>query len=83
MKKAAKPTAATLIPVRARKPETDVVVTAHGTLFLFELRTGVAREWVNDNVPEDATWFGNALVVEHRYARDLAAGMQGDGLVVV
>jgi hypothetical protein len=32
----------------------------------------------NEHVEPDATWFGHALVVEHRYSGDLAVGMVGD-----
>ncbi len=59
----------------------DVLVTNHGTLFTFEPRTDDARTWIADHVGE-ATWIGGALVVEHRYAHDLAAGMRGAGLVL-
>ena len=61
----------------------DVRVENHGTIFTFELVTEPARAWVAEHVPDDAQWLGGRLCVEHRYARDLAAGMQGDGLVVV
>jgi hypothetical protein len=39
-----------------------------------------ARDWIAENVSDDAQWFGGALMVEHRYASDLAEGMAGDGL---
>ena len=61
---------------------TDVTVENHGSIFLFALHTEAAREWVNDNVPEDAQYLGSKLAVEHRYAADLAAGMIRDGLEV-
>lgn len=61
---------------------TDFSVENHGTLFLFRLHTEAAREWVEGRVPEDAQFFGGALVVEHRYAPALAEGMLEDGLAV-
>jgi len=60
----------------------DVQVSNEGSLFLFTPLTTAAREWINENVTGETTWFGNALVVEHRYAGDLAQGMAGDGLEV-
>lgn len=60
----------------------DVHVMNHGSLFAFELLTSEAREWVDQNVSEDAQFFGGALMVEPRYAQDIAAGMQNDGLEV-
>jgi hypothetical protein len=60
----------------------DVHVVNHGSLFAFELLTVEAREWVDENVQDDAQFFGGALMVEPRYAEHLAAGMIGDGLEV-
>jgi hypothetical protein len=54
----------------------------HFTLFLFRLNTEKASDWVADNVQPDAQFFGDALVVEPRYARELASGMLADGLEV-
>lgn len=60
----------------------DVKVENHGSIFLFQPLSEAAREWIGEHVPEDATWFGGALVVEHRYASDLAQGMVDDDLEV-
>jgi hypothetical protein len=62
--------------------QVDVQVTGEGTIFLFDLRTEKAREWVAENVGGETNYFAGSLAVEHRYARDLANGMIGDGLVV-
>jgi hypothetical protein len=62
--------------------QTDVEVQNEGSLMLFRPLTDAAREWINANVPDDAQWFGDALVVEWRYAAPLAEGMQADGLVL-
>jgi hypothetical protein len=58
----------------------DVLVSDEGTLFLFFPLTPRARQWIDANVQSDATWFGNALVVEHRYAWSLGQGMKDAGL---
>jgi hypothetical protein len=60
----------------------DVEIQNHGSLFLFYLNTTEAKAWVSENVSHERTYFGNALAVELRYARDLAAGMVNDGLTV-
>ncbi len=60
----------------------DISIENHGTIFLFRLNTPAAAEWVSENVQSDAQFFGDALVVEHRYAQDLAAGMSEAGLVL-
>jgi len=60
----------------------DVAVTNHGTLFLFDLLTPAAHEWVQKHVVGDTSWIGeDILIVEHLYAPDLADGMTADGLV--
>jgi hypothetical protein len=65
-----------------KKAAADYAVENHGTLFLFRPLTEEARENLANNVGEEAQWFGGALVVEHRYALDLAARLRGEGWVV-
>jgi len=69
-------------PVPGSVPVLDVKVENHGSVLAFRLLTDEAREWVDANVNDEAQFFGNALVVEPRYAAHLAEGMQGDGLVL-
>jgi len=59
----------------------DVLVANEGTIFLFNPLTTKAQDWITENV-QDAIWFGTTLVVEHRFALGLAAGMSQDGLVL-
>lgn len=59
----------------------DIKIRDEGSIVLFDPQTDAAREWIKDNVPEPM-YFGKALVVEHRYADDLAQGMISDGLDV-
>jgi hypothetical protein len=60
--------------------ETDIQVENHGSIFLFRPFTDEGETWLRHNT--DGQWFGTALAVEHRYAHDLAAGAQQDGLVI-
>ena len=64
------------------KTAPDVLVRNEGTVFLFCPLTPRAKEWIDEHVQSDAQWFGNALVVEHRYAWGLAEGMKDGGLVL-
>ena len=66
----------------ASKTPPDFIVENHGSIFLFRMNTPAAVEWISQNVQSDAQFFGDALAVEHRYARDLAVGMQANGLVL-
>lgn len=60
----------------------DVLVCNEGTVFLFCPRTSRGKGWIDEHVQPDALWFGNTLVVEHRYAWGLAQGMKDAGLVL-
>lgn len=68
------------MPVSTATALTDCTVEQCGGLFIFRPVSAAAWEWIADNVPEDATWYAGGLVVEQRYARELADGMIGDGL---
>jgi len=54
----------------------DVLVANVGTVLVFCPLTARAKEWIDDNVQPDATWYGDSLIVEHRYALGLAASMR-------
>jgi hypothetical protein len=65
------------------KPTFDVAVENHGSIFFFRPLSPLAEQWIEDNVSSEGfhpNW--PSLVVEHRYAFDLAQGMQQAGLVV-
>jgi hypothetical protein len=64
------------------KTTPDLLVRNEGTVFLFCPLTSRAKEWIDEHVQSDAQWFGNTLVVEHRYAWGLAEGMNDEGLVL-
>lgn len=61
----------------------DVVISPEGTIYLFHLCSRPAEQWVTDNVDPNAQRFAGALVVEHRFAGDLASALQRDGFTVV
>jgi hypothetical protein len=60
----------------------DFLVQNEGTIFLFRPLTESAAAHLEENVQKDALWFGDALVVEHRYARDLAAALNEEGFTL-
>lgn len=68
--------------MRKKTPPTDVTVANEGSLLLFTPKTDSGRTWLEQNVESEATWYAGSLVVEPRYARELAAGMIADGLRV-
>ncbi len=66
-------------PDAPNSPGPDFTVSNEGTLFIFNPLTPAARDWINENVAEP-NWWGNSLIVEHRYARPLGLGIVRDGL---
>jgi hypothetical protein len=62
----------------------DVVVNGGGSLFVFEALTETGRTWIAENVSTEGynPDLPNRVYVEHRYAFDLARGMQQAGLRV-
>ena len=60
----------------------DVELEFHGTINLLWPLTPKATSWIDENIPDDAQWFGTALAVEPRYCPDIVAGMIDDGLAV-
>lgn len=62
--------------------EPDATVEQHGSLALVRWHTDAARDWIRDNVQDNAQYFGGALVVEPRYVAQLVEGMITAGLVV-
>ena len=63
-------------------PQPDFVVENHGSIFLLQLLSPAANDWVAKNLPEDHLTFGHAIAVEHRFIADIVRGAQNDGLVV-
>lgn len=62
----------------------DVQVVNEGSIFLFRPMTKRAERWISKNVAtEPWQWLGRSLAVDHRFAFDLAEGMQGDGLTLI
>ncbi len=60
----------------------DVLILgrATDTVLLFRPLNAKAKQWMDRNVPNPRTFMNRDLVVESRYAPDLAAGMAAGGL---
>jgi len=54
----------------------------HGSIFLLYPISQSAQSWIEENVPSDVQWLGQAVVVEHRYIWPILEGIQNDGLAV-
>lgn len=61
---------------------TDFTFAEHGNITILRPRTKAANAWVDEHIPDDALWFGAGVVIESRYADDILAGIQNDGLQV-
>jgi hypothetical protein len=65
----------------SEKSKINIEVSNFGSIFLFRPNTEAARLHLEEHCP-GATWFGGALVCEHRYAADLAASLKSAGFKV-
>ena len=63
-------------------PTPDFRCENHGSIFLLFPLTQSAQSWVEEQLPTDAQWFGNAVVIEHRFVWAILGGIQNDGLAV-
>lgn len=61
-------------------PKPDFELSDHGMLFLLRPLTQAAHTWVEEHIPDDTTWFADAIVVEHRYIGDIVRGAREAGL---
>lgn len=62
--------------------ETDVEIRGSDTVYLFDLRTDTAADWVASHVSAERLKFGGSLVVEHRFVAALVSGMVFYGLII-
>jgi hypothetical protein len=60
----------------------DVTIQVEGSITLLHLNTPTAEDWVDENISDERTTWGDALVVEHRFVAPVLAGMRNDGLEV-
>jgi hypothetical protein len=60
----------------------DLLVHGGGSVYLVCPNSRAGAAWVDEHIPSNATWFCGAVVVEHRYARDIVVGATRDGLEV-
>jgi hypothetical protein len=63
--------------------ETDVMVDRHGSIVGLAPMTSAGREWIEEHCQaEPWQWLAGTLNVDMRYAGEIVAGMQADGLIV-
>ena len=60
----------------------DARVENHVSIMLVQPMTSEARDWISENVSDEAMFYGSALVVEPRYIQTLVLGMIEAGLKV-
>ncbi len=58
----------------------DLLVQGGGSVYLVRPTSPLGVAWIDEHISPDATWFGGAVVVEHRYVADLLHGAVDDGL---
>jgi hypothetical protein len=65
-----------------RHKSIDVQVVNEGNIYLFELLTDSAKEWVHANVEDPQFWGKYSLIVAHQLVGEVVYGMLEDGLTI-
>ena len=65
------------------EPVFDFVIRDERTIWIFSPQTPAALQFLSKHIREDAQYFGNSLMVEHRYVYDLLIGLREHGLRAV
>jgi hypothetical protein len=61
----------------------DFLLRDGGTIWLFTPLTPAALEFLSEHIQDDAQYFGDSLVVKHRYVSDLIVGLREHDLKAV
>ena len=69
-------------PLQRGHDMVDLLVQGGDSVYLLRPTSRKGYRWLKEHTPADATWFAGALVVEHRYIRDIVAGALCEGLRV-
>lgn len=75
-------------PIADLEPDPEVRITSDfnvydgGSIILLAPHTEQARDWIRDNIPDDAQTLGNNIAIERRYFEDIYWGIKGDGLTI-
>lgn len=54
----------------------------HATIYLLTPLSEAAHAFLDQHIPEDATYLGPSLAVEHRFLHPLLAGIDAAGLTI-
>jgi hypothetical protein len=63
-------------------PKVDLLVHGGGSVYLLHPVSPTGAAWLDQHVTLDTTRFGDTIVVEHRYIRDIVTEAVSDGLRV-
>lgn len=61
---------------------TDFHLQDEGTIAILTPLTKEAEEWVDEHLPEDATRWGQGVVIEHRFVATILNALAVDGFSI-
>jgi len=68
------------MPILIVPENPDVRVVNAGSIVLLTPLSDAARDWFDENLPEDRQTLGGATAVEPRYVDSILDGLGGEGL---
>lgn len=60
----------------------DFTVADHGSIIILSPDSDVAKQWISDNIPDDAQIWCNGIAIERRYFEDIYIGIKAENLTV-
>lgn len=61
---------------------TDFLLVDNGSVVLLTPLSKAAKQWIEENISDDSTWFGRSLAIEPRYVDDILNGITNSNLEV-
>jgi hypothetical protein len=60
----------------------DIQARDEGTLWLLKPISAAGKNWLDENIQDEALVWGDAIVVEHGFIQSVIEGIVADGLEV-
>ena len=60
----------------------DFFLDDHGSVWLLRPENEFATGWIDENLPKDRMYMGNAVAVEARYVEQIWLGLLSEGFTV-
>jgi len=60
----------------------DFILIDHGSITILRGATDAAKDWISDNLPDDALTHAGGVVIEPRFIDAIVSGLLADNLTI-